>query len=140
MSWHGVSPWEAHSITWVLPVRMSGLPTSLSSVAAVPQRRRICPQCQAENPSQENQPNGLMTWITVPHSSIPGYEDCRIIIVYFKFHGGIQGILKFTVTGHSFKLREGGVVDEGSCWSLFTSVFRLPAFQFPLLPRFSKIF
>ena len=23
-SWHGVSPWEAHSITWVLPVRMSG--------------------------------------------------------------------------------------------------------------------
>ena len=72
-------------------------------IKAFIEKTGICQQCQAENLSRGNQPTGLMTWITVTQGSLPGYEDCGIIIVYFKFHGGIQGILKFTVTGHAFE-------------------------------------
>ena len=68
-----------------------------SCIKAFIEKTGICPQCQSEGLPQGNQPTGYMTWITVAQGSLPGYEDCAIIIVYFKFDEGIQGTLKFTV-------------------------------------------
>ena len=69
-------------------------------------RTDICSQCQKEGLSQGNQPNGHMTWNTATQSSLPGYEDCGIIIMDFKFHKGVQGTLKF-VRGLGIWVHEG---------------------------------
>ena len=63
-------------------------------------RTGICPQCQKEGRCQGNQPSGHMTWNTVTQSSLPGYEDCGIIIMDFKFHKGVQGTSKFVRVGN----------------------------------------
>ena len=55
----------------------------------------ICPQCQEESLRQGNQPTGVMTWVTATQNVLPGYDDCDVIIMYFKFEEGIQGTLKF---------------------------------------------
>lgn len=51
----------------------------------------ICPQCQADGLPRGNQPVGSMTWMSVPDSSLPGYDDCGIIAMHFHFLNGIQG-------------------------------------------------
>lgn len=44
-----------------------------------------------ESISKGSQPIGWMTWNKLSESSLPGYEKCGIITMYFKFDGGIQG-------------------------------------------------
>ena len=59
------------------------------------QEAPICPQCQKESLRQGNQPTGAMTWVNVTQNVLPGYDDCDVIVMYFKFEEGIQGTLKF---------------------------------------------
>ena len=47
----------------------------------------LCPQCDKEGLLQ---PTGNMTWIT-KKESLPGYEDCEVIAMFFTFYEGIQG-------------------------------------------------
>ena len=51
----------------------------------------ICPKCRADGLPQGNQPIGGMTWMMVPDSSLPGYDNCGVIAMHFHFHDGIQG-------------------------------------------------
>ena len=55
----------------------------------------ICPKCYDEGICQGNQPIGSMTWMTVPDSSLPGYDSCGIIVTRFNFEEGIQGTCRF---------------------------------------------
>lgn len=55
------------------------------------------PRCHKEGPRQGNQPTGHMTWVIVTQNSLPGYEDCDVINMYFKFEEGIQGTLKIRI-------------------------------------------
>ena len=58
------------------------------------EKTQVCPSCHKEGIRRGNQPIGCMTWVTVTQNSLPGYEDCDVIIMYFKFEEGIQGTLK----------------------------------------------
>ncbi|XP_068724846.1 uncharacterized protein [Montipora capricornis] len=51
----------------------------------------ICPQCKKESLSQGGQPTGQMTWNADTRISLPGYNDCGVIMVQFCFDKGIQG-------------------------------------------------
>ena len=51
----------------------------------------ICDHCRKEDLPQGNQPIGIMSWIEVTDSSLPGYEHCGIIVMHFQFDEGIQG-------------------------------------------------
>ena len=57
----------------------------------------ICPQCEKEGPLKRNQPTGFMSWTTETQRSLPGYQECGIIYVYFYLGNGIQGILRLVV-------------------------------------------
>ena len=61
------------------------------------EKTQVCPRCQKEGPRQGKQPPGCMTWVNVTQNSLPGYEDCGVIIMYFKFEEGIQGTLKIRI-------------------------------------------
>lgn len=63
----------------------------VSCIKTFLEKTGICLQCQKESISEGSQPIGWMTWNTLPETSLPGYENCGIITIYFKFDGGIQG-------------------------------------------------
>ena len=61
------------------------------------EKTQVCPRCHKEGIRRGNQPIGCMTWVTVTQNSLPGYEDCDVIFMHFKFEEGIQGTLKIRI-------------------------------------------
>lgn len=68
-----------------------------SSIKHYIEKTQVFPRCHKEGPRQGNQPTGHMTWVIVTQNSLPGYEDCDVINMYFKFEEGIQGTLKIRI-------------------------------------------
>ena len=82
------------------------------------EKTQVCPRCHKEGIRRGNQPTGCMTWVTVTQNSLPGYEDCDVIIMYFKFEEGIQGTLKncinFIPWGVSGNISKTSLCDRAS--------------------------
>ncbi|XP_068692510.1 uncharacterized protein [Montipora foliosa] len=62
-----------------------------SCYQALSARTEFCSQCKKEGLFQGNQQTGEMTWIADTEISLPGYDDCGVIMVQFSFDKGIQG-------------------------------------------------
>ena len=66
-----------------------------SCVKCFLEKTKNCLQCEKEGLSHGNQPIGCMSWVTAKQCSLPGYEDCGIIVISYNFEDGIQGTFTY---------------------------------------------
>ena len=89
-----------------------------SCIKHINEKTGLCPQCAIER----NQPPGHMTWITI-QDSLPGYEDCEVIAMFFTFYEGIQGTSKLLVIlSHLKSLSVAQTYNKGTAESVTVHV------------------